>query len=315
MTSIPLEISVVSADVLKKPTFFNKPHAYVVITLAGNSVSRQRTPVDERNGEKPYWNFTMRFEVERSKLQRNSAVLVFQLCRRRIIGDKDIGLVYVPVKELFDGAGGVNRSRPVAFSVSSRSGKPKGVVYLSYVFGKCTSALEQRDRLVEGVLVPSAPSYLGVGTVLSCVSRFSHSQQTTSALGQGDRGVSGQNIPRPISTGVGGGERVLVPSAPPYPVPSAPPYPSAGTIMLRESHVSRFSRSSETTCALGQGDRGVLRQNIPRPVRETTIFGGGERVLVTSAPPCPVPSAPPCLMNTSPSAPPPYIGYDFGSLI
>ncbi|KAI8548031.1 hypothetical protein RHMOL_Rhmol07G0241200 [Rhododendron molle] len=203
MNSIPLEISVVSADVLKKPKFFNRPHAYVVVTLAlaGDSVSRQRTPVDEHNGGKPHWNFTMRFEVERSKLQRNSAVLVFQLRRRRTFGDKDIGSVYIPVKELFDGDAGTNRSRSVAFLVSSRSGKPKGVVYLSYVFGD-----------------------FRVGTILSRESR----SETTSALGQSDRGVSGQKIPRPVreTTVVGGGERVVVPSAPPCSVPSAPPCPA-----------------------------------------------------------------------------------------
>ncbi|KAG5524449.1 hypothetical protein RHGRI_031193 [Rhododendron griersonianum] len=76
----------------------------------------------------------MRFEVERSKLERNSAVMVFQLRHSRTIGDKDTGSVYIPVKELFDGAAGTKRSRPVAYLVSSRSGKPKGVVYLSFVF-------------------------------------------------------------------------------------------------------------------------------------------------------------------------------------
>ncbi|KAF7138057.1 hypothetical protein RHSIM_Rhsim07G0186500 [Rhododendron simsii] len=257
MASIPLEISVVSADVLKKPKFFNRPRAYVVVTLAGDSVSRQRTPVDERNGGKPHWNFTMWFEVEQSKLQRNSAVLVFQLRRRRTIGDKDIGSVYVPVKELFDVAGGMNRSRPVAFPVSSRSGKPKGVVYLSYVFGD-----------------------FRVGTSLSRESR----SETTSAIGQRDRGILGQKIPRPVRqmTVVGGGERV-----------------------------------------------GIAGQKIPRPVRETAVVGCGERVLVLpSAPPRPVPSAPPCPAPSAPYLPiggyfpvngpcpsAPYIGQDFGSLI
>ncbi|KAG5541506.1 hypothetical protein RHGRI_021361 [Rhododendron griersonianum] len=200
MTSvIPLEISVVSADVFKKPKFFNRPRAYVVVTLAGDSVvSRQRTPVDERNGGKPHWNFTMRFEVERSKLQRNSAVLVFQLRRRRTIGDKDIGSVYVPVKELFDDAGGTDCSRAVAFPVSSRSGKPKGVVYLSYVF-------------ILGQKIPRPV------------------RQTTVVGGGEGFGIAGQKIPRPVreTAVVGGGERVLVlPSAPPRPVPSAPPFPA-----------------------------------------------------------------------------------------
>ncbi|XP_058224223.1 uncharacterized protein LOC131333619 [Rhododendron vialii] len=280
MTSIPLEISVVSADVLKKPKFFNRPRAYIVVTLAGDSVSRQRTPVDDRNGGKPHWNFTMRFEVERLKLQRNSAVLVFQLRRRRTIGDKDIGSVYVPVKELFDGAGGTNCSRPVAFPVSSRSGKPKGVVYLSYMFGD-----------------------FPVGTSVSRESR----NFTTSALGQGDKGILGQKITRPVrqTTVVGGAERVGI----------------AGR---------KIPRPVRETAVVGGGEKvGIAGQKIPRPVHEMAVVGGGERVLVLpSAPPHPVPSAPPCPAPSAPYLPiggyfpvngpcpsAPYIGQDFGSLI
>lgn len=206
MAYIPLKITVISADVLQKPTFFNKPRAYAVIYLTGDSVSRQTTPVDERGGAKPHWDFTLTFQVDQSDLQRNSAVLVLQLCRYRTFGDKDIGSIYVPVKELFENAGGINRELPVAFPVSSKSGKPKGVVYLSYVFGEALDHLSPNNY---------------VSTILSRDSRISRFPYN-----------SEHKIHTSFSeTTYVGGERVIgypPPSAPPCPEPSAPYLPIDG---------------------------------------------------------------------------------------
>ena len=156
---IPLEITLISADVLKNPNLFTRPCIYAVVTLLADSVSRQRTPADDHGGAKPLWNFPISFEIRELNLRHNSAAIVLHLCLRRTLGgDKDIGSIYVPVKELFDDAGGRNRRRTVAFAMNSRSGKPKGVVYLSYEFGetKC-ERVGMREKDGERVVVPSAP--------------------------------------------------------------------------------------------------------------------------------------------------------------
>ncbi|XP_052193726.1 protein SRC2-like [Diospyros lotus] len=152
MTHKTLDITVTSADVLKNANFFTRMRVYTVVCLVDATVSRQTTPVDENGGARPFWNCPMRFQVEEAKLHQNSAMLVFQLRSHGRFRDTDIGSLYVPIKELFDGACDVKFHRQVALAVSSRSGKPKGVLYLSCVLGSANSGEDATGRPL-----PSAP--------------------------------------------------------------------------------------------------------------------------------------------------------------
>ncbi|GFY91929.1 hypothetical protein Acr_08g0003250 [Actinidia rufa] len=156
---IPLEITLISADVFKKPNLFTRPRIYAVVSLLADSDSRQRTPADEHGGAKPFWNFPISIEIRESNLRHNSVGIILHLCQRRTLGGvKNIGSIYVPVKELLDYAGGRNLRRTVAFEMNSRSGKPKGVLYLSYLFGETICELVgMREKGGERVVVPSAP--------------------------------------------------------------------------------------------------------------------------------------------------------------
>ncbi|XP_042518134.1 protein SRC2-like [Macadamia integrifolia] len=137
MEFLPLELTVISAKDIKDVNLFGKMDVYVVVTLAGDSRTKQRTPIDKDGGTNPNWNFQMTFNIDEAAALRNGVVLVFQLrCDRSIGGDKDIGEVHVPVKELLDNAGEGKTAQSISYQVRTSSGKPKGQLNFSYKFGE-----------------------------------------------------------------------------------------------------------------------------------------------------------------------------------
>lgn len=168
MNSIALEITIKSACVLKRVNFLDRRRIYIVVSLIGsNSFSKQRTNVDLRNGSKPCWGFKMKFEVEESKMHANSCMLVFQVRCSKPLGDKDIGYLYVPVRELFQGVRG---QRDVAYTVTTSSGKPKGILYFKYEFGQNIMVKRSVDKDIIRVLPPpSAPPLQGFSPATTCL--------------------------------------------------------------------------------------------------------------------------------------------------
>lgn len=160
MDSIPLEITIKSACILKSVNFLCRRRIYIVVSLIGsnNSFSKQKTNIDTHNGSKPFWWYKMKFHVERSKIHANSCMLVFQVRCSKTLGDKDIGYLYIPVRELFEGDGG---ARDVAYTVTTASGKPKGILYMKYEFGE-NIMIKRIDKEISRVLPPpSAPPLEG----------------------------------------------------------------------------------------------------------------------------------------------------------
>lgn len=131
-----LEINVISAKDLKDVNLISKMDVYVVVSINGDSRSKQKTPVDRDGGTNPTWNFPMKFTVDESAAQQNRLTLSFKLRCERTLGDKDIGEVNVPIKELLDPAGESKPIQFVSYQVRKPSGKPKGELNLSYKFGE-----------------------------------------------------------------------------------------------------------------------------------------------------------------------------------
>lgn len=171
MNFIPLEITIKFADIFKNVNFFDRKRIYTRVSLKGShQISTQKTHVDEHNGSKPFWCFKMKFEVEESKMHENSCTLEFQVRCSKTLGDKDIGFIDLPVKKLFDG--GQKYPTDVACAVATRSGKLKGVLYLTYKFGEIIrfgpvpsappySLLEGGFPAGTTPVAPSAPPYIG----------------------------------------------------------------------------------------------------------------------------------------------------------
>ncbi|PPD90096.1 hypothetical protein GOBAR_DD12981 [Gossypium barbadense] len=134
----PLELRVISAKDIKDVNLFTKMDVYVVVSINGDHRTAQKTPVHKESGSNPNWNCTMKFTIDETAAHQNHHNLVFRLKSNRVFGDKEIGSVQVPIRELLDqenGNGNVDHQH-VSFSVMLANGKTKGVFNFAYRFGE-----------------------------------------------------------------------------------------------------------------------------------------------------------------------------------
>jgi len=97
----PLEVTVISAKDLSNVNVFSKMEVYAVAVIIGEERSKKKTPVDKEGGKNPTWNATLKFTVQEYDLQR--AALHIVLKAERALGDREIGEVRLPIRELFEG--------------------------------------------------------------------------------------------------------------------------------------------------------------------------------------------------------------------
>ncbi|XP_031096554.1 protein SRC2-like [Ipomoea triloba] len=135
-----LEINVMSAKDLNKVNLISKMDVYVVVSISGGdekSNQKAKTPVDRLGDTNPSWNSPMRFTIDEAAARQNRLNLLFKVRCDRALGDKDIGEVWVPIKELLDSpATGGSGKQFVSYQVRKPSGKPKGQLTFSYQFGE-----------------------------------------------------------------------------------------------------------------------------------------------------------------------------------
>ncbi|XP_048131850.1 protein SRC2-like [Rhodamnia argentea] len=172
-----LDLTVISARDLKDVNLISKMDVYVVVSLDGDprGPQRSKSPVDRDGGRNPAWNFPVKLYVDEASAQQNRLTLHFKLRCVRALGDKDVGEVVVPVKELLDSsaaAGGkassaTSQPSTVTYQVRKPSGKPKGELHFSYKFSdKLTadvpaaghSAAPKADAAVTAYPVQAGPS-------------------------------------------------------------------------------------------------------------------------------------------------------------
>ena len=92
----PLEITVISAEGLKKVKHLSKMDVYVVVKISGDSSTEQKTLVHKDGGTSPKWNHPIQFTINETLAQTNSLVITFKLiCCRTFRGDKEIGEIQV----------------------------------------------------------------------------------------------------------------------------------------------------------------------------------------------------------------------------
>ncbi|PKA59325.1 hypothetical protein AXF42_Ash001419 [Apostasia shenzhenica] len=128
-----LELTLISAKDLKDVNVFSKMDVYAVASVAGDLRTQQRTRTDRDGGKNPSWNAALRFPVPADPAAAGHVVIHILLRSERTLGDRDVGEVHVPLKELLDGSAG--GSKHVSYQVrNSSSGKAKGVLNLSYKF-------------------------------------------------------------------------------------------------------------------------------------------------------------------------------------
>ncbi|KAJ6816560.1 putative protein SRC2 [Iris pallida] len=128
-----LEMTLISAKDLKVVNLLSKMDVYAIASIAGDPRSAQRTPVDRDGGRNPSWNHTVRFTVPDK--DPGGMVLHVLLRSERSMGDRDVGEVHVPLRELLDAVSAKQSQAPRFLSYQVRSpssGKAKGVLNISY---------------------------------------------------------------------------------------------------------------------------------------------------------------------------------------
>ncbi|OMP03303.1 C2 calcium-dependent membrane targeting [Corchorus olitorius] len=162
-----LEITVISAKDLKDVNLFTKMDVYAVVSINGDHRTAQRTPIDKDCGSNPKWNYSMKFTIEEALAQQNRLNLNFRLKSDRQLGDKEIGDVAIPIKELLDHNNGNGKGEQnVSYNVRLPNGKPKGVLNFSYKFGeKFEKAVPQPPQAAAAMAYPPPPTgYPGPST-------------------------------------------------------------------------------------------------------------------------------------------------------
>ncbi|KAM0037229.1 putative C2 domain-containing protein [Helianthus debilis subsp. tardiflorus] len=130
-----LDLTLVSAKGLTKAS---KLSVYAVASIsdsrtAFSKVQKFKTPFYKDGGSDPTWNFRMKFTLNKAT---GPMTLVVKIKGARMLVDKNLGEVRVPIKELLEGEG--KTMQIVSYHMIGRDGEVKGVVSFSYKFGEKT---------------------------------------------------------------------------------------------------------------------------------------------------------------------------------
>ncbi|XP_024042206.1 protein SRC2-like [Citrus clementina] len=142
-----LELKVISAKDLKDVHFISKMGVYAVVSISGDhTIEKQevKTHVDRSGGSNPTWNFPIQFTFNESLAQQNRLTLNFKIKSDGLLGDKTVGEVIVPIKELLDSSSSSSRdakSMKLITQVRSSSGNPNGELHFSYKFSELKTHL------------------------------------------------------------------------------------------------------------------------------------------------------------------------------
>ncbi|XP_059629992.1 protein SRC2 homolog [Cornus florida] len=123
------KITLISATDLKGRKF-STTKVYAGVSICGGA--EKQTPVDTENGTNPTLNFNAIWPIDDSDVQHYCSRVVIKLYwKRRFFGDRCIGQVDVPLKDLRDRA-----PKPyVEYHVSRGSKVKQGTLKFSYDFG------------------------------------------------------------------------------------------------------------------------------------------------------------------------------------
>ncbi|KAJ0979846.1 hypothetical protein J5N97_015320 [Dioscorea zingiberensis] len=131
MGSSSLEVTLISARDLKDVNLFSRLDVYAIVWLSSDPRNRHRTAPDCEGRRNPNWNSTFRFTIPPLPAAA-SATLHVLLRARRSLGDREVGEVHIPLRELLSSPAG-DSSNSLSYQVRRPSSRrPKGVLHLSY---------------------------------------------------------------------------------------------------------------------------------------------------------------------------------------
>ncbi|CAN6819638.1 unnamed protein product [Brassica oleracea] len=168
MANLTLELNIYSAKDLENVNLITKMDVYAVVWINGGDSQKnhkEKTAVDRTGGSEHTWNQAVKFSVDQRLAREGRLTLVVKLVCDRMLGDKDIGEVQVPVLELLsslpsfngDGNGNGQGMRFVTYQVRTPCGKGQGSLTFSYRFDMPSFKPDLVESPVQSNPVDSSP--------------------------------------------------------------------------------------------------------------------------------------------------------------
>lgn len=103
MTNLTLELNINSASDLENVNHITKMNVYAITTLRGDKKLKKqkvKTAVDHSGGSNPTWNHAVKFSINEKLALEGRLTLAVRLFSKRLLGDKEIGGIEVPLLDL-----------------------------------------------------------------------------------------------------------------------------------------------------------------------------------------------------------------------
>ncbi|RZC60414.1 hypothetical protein C5167_022176 [Papaver somniferum] len=164
-----MELKVMSCNGINVFNFFQKLCTYVTVSIVSEDPKekqkkrnhdKQKTPIDREGDGDPEWKHDIRFDLKQilssSALTSLDHMFVhFDILAEGFLGDKSVGQVVVPLKELILESHGGGATRFISYQVRGSDGKPNGTLNFSYkVVGNEISSTFQNNNNNPAIVYP-----------------------------------------------------------------------------------------------------------------------------------------------------------------
>ncbi|KZV33045.1 hypothetical protein F511_03311 [Dorcoceras hygrometricum] len=131
------EITLISAQDLENVRRLGKMKVYARVSIgSGNPEAEKWTPPDRHGESNPVWNFTMKYTICESMIQHYNTMLVIKLYCKRKLGDRYIGEMHAPMKQLFHDTKTAGGSSIMTFFVQKGCMNSQGLIRFCCRFGE-----------------------------------------------------------------------------------------------------------------------------------------------------------------------------------
>nr|GMD74326.1 protein SRC2-like [Ipomoea batatas] len=133
------ELTLISANELEDVRKLFKMEVYCKVSIGSNPRMEKRSPADRHGEINPAWNFSMEYTILEEMIQHPNTMFVIKLYCKRMLGDRYVGEVHAPLKDLFDYAYNSGGSALVSYPVRKGCADSQGLLRFSYRFGQRVS--------------------------------------------------------------------------------------------------------------------------------------------------------------------------------
>ncbi|CAM6081785.1 unnamed protein product [Calypogeia fissa] len=140
-----INLTVISANDLKKVSHFGKQTSYVVAYIYTNR--KQTTTVDNHGGVNPTWNAKLALEADEEQIRQGRLYITLEIHSHGTLGSKIIGTSKIPLSEVSKEGSSSSGPQFMAVDVLRPSGKTHGVLNLSIALGEKRTVPVYQNRM------------------------------------------------------------------------------------------------------------------------------------------------------------------------